>query len=129
MWWFVSGDKAVLFHVFPCRNPSRGLTQRRSLRNELTNVWCCCRAKTPTSLKPGISSVTCHAEVTSHTGIMSQLYNSVAFLTLCLSTPFCFPLKITATLLKAAESKKPVQPKYWAVLSGDLQLNLLSPES
>lgn len=62
-------------------------------------------------------------------GIMSQLYSSVAFLTLCLSTPFYFPLKITATLLRAAESKKPVQSKYWAVLSGDFQLNLLSPES
>lgn len=62
-------------------------------------------------------------------GIMSQPWNSVAFFTLCLSTPFCFLLKITATLLREAESKKPVQPKCWAALSGDFQLNLLSPES
>lgn len=62
-------------------------------------------------------------------GIMSQPQNSVAFLTLYLSTPFCFLLKITATLLREAESKTPVQPKYWAVLSGDFQLHLLSPQS
>lgn len=123
-WWFVSGDKTVLFHVFACRNPSGGLTQRRNLRREPTNVWCCCRAKTLTSSKPGISSVTCHAKVTATSGIMSQ-----PCFPQFLKTSFSFLLKITATLLREAEIKKTVQPKYWVVLSGDFQLNLLSPES
>lgn len=86
--------------VFYRRNPRGGLTQKRNLRNVPTNVWCCCRAKTQTSLKRGNWSVTCHGKVT-----LPDSERHLSSRTVWLSSPLClspsssFLLKITATLL------------------------------
>lgn len=62
--------------VFYHRNPRGDLTLRRNLRSEPTNVWCCCRAKTPTSLRHGSWSAMCRGKVGATFTDMAQQLDS-----------------------------------------------------